>query len=153
MNVLLTQAKFLNEQLEDSNYLKEGIAFAQERIRELEKDNLLLLELLHESIILLFDQLNSKQREIFFIGYRILEKEINSLNGLAEILSNKLKISFSTAKWNLTKLRDIGFFETIGSRGNTKATLSSTTLGRTFYSFLAQNNNKRMYKHKMIYEK
>ena len=153
MNVLLTPAKFLSEQLEDPDYIEEGIAFAQERIRELEKDNLLLLELLKESIFLLFDQLNSKQREIFFEGFKILEKKLISLNRLSEIISEKLDISFSTAKWNLTRLRDLGFFETIGSRGNTKTTLTSTALGKTFYSFLAQNFDKKLYQRKTIYEK
>ena len=144
MNVLLTPAKFIKEQLEDPDYLEEGIAFAQERIEELEKDNLLLLELLEESMFLLFDQLNPKQKEIFLTGYKILERNLISLNGLSEILSSKMEISFSTAKWNLTRLRDIGFFETIGSRGNTKTTLTSTTLGKTFYSFLARSNGKKL---------
>jgi hypothetical protein len=144
VNVLLTPAKFINEQLEDPDYLREGIAFAQERIRELEKDNLLLLELLQESMFLLFEQLNSKQKTIFLTGYKILEKKLISLNRLSEIISRKLEISFSTAKWNLTKLRDIGFFETIGSRGNTKTTLISTAFGKTFYSFLAHSNGKNL---------
>ncbi len=144
MNVLLTPAKFISEQLEDPDYSKEGIAFAQERIRELENDNLLLLELLNKSMFLLFDQLNSKQRDIFLIGYKLLEKKNTSLNRLSELISGKLEISFSTTKWNLTRLRDIGFFETIGSRGNTKTTLISTALGKTFYSFLAQSNRKKL---------
>ncbi|MCE7742640.1 MAG: hypothetical protein GOP50_09290 [Candidatus Heimdallarchaeota archaeon] len=144
MNVLLTPAKFISEQLEDPDYLKEGIAFAQERIRELEKDNLLLLELLNKSMFLLFDQLNKKQREIFFTGFRILEKKTISLNKLSEIISGKLEMSFSTTKWNITRLRDIGFFETIGSRGNTKTILISTSLGKTFHSFLAQSNGKNL---------
>jgi len=144
VNVLLTPAKFISEQLEDPDYLKEGIAFAQERIRELEKDNLLLLELLNESMFLLYDQLNSKQREIFFISHKLLEKKLLSLNRLSEIISSKLEISFSTTKWNLTRLRDIGFFETIGSRGNTKTTLISTALGKTFYSILAQSTSKNL---------
>ncbi|MHA1197793.1 MAG: hypothetical protein ACTSQF_00350 [Candidatus Heimdallarchaeaceae archaeon] len=141
---MLTPAKFISEQLEDPDYLKEGIAFAQERIRELEKDNLLLLELLNESMFLLYDQLNSKQREIFFISHKLLEKKLLSLNRLSEIISSKLEISFSTTKWNLTRLRDIGFFETIGSRGNTKTTLISTALGKTFYSILAQSTSKNL---------
>lgn len=144
MNVLLTPARFLSEQLEDPDYLKEGIAFAQERIRELEKDNLFLLEILNKSMFLLFDQLNEKQREIFFLSYKLLEKRNTSLNRLSEIISNKLNMSFSTAKWNLTKLRDIGFFETIGSRGNTKTTLISTALGKAFYSILAQIKEKNL---------
>ena len=137
MNVLLTPAKFLSEQLENPKYLEEGIAFAQERIEKLENDNLLLLELLNKSMSLLFDQLNEKQKEIFFMSYQILEKRNLSLNRLSEIISQKTEMSFSTIKWNLTKLRDIGFFETIGSRGNTKTTLISTHLGKTFYSILA----------------
>ncbi len=144
MNVLLTPARFLSEQLEDPDYLKEGIAFAQERIRELEKDNLFLLEILNKSMFLLLNQLNEKQREIFFLSYKLLEKKNISLNRLSEIISSKLNMSFSTIKWNITKLRDIGFFETIGSRGNTKTTLISTALGKTFYSILAQAKEKNL---------
>jgi len=141
---LLTPARFLSEQLEDPDYLKEGIAFAQERIRELEKDNLFLLEILNKSMFLLLNQLNEKQREIFFLSYKLLEKKNISLNRLSEIISSKLNMSFSTIKWNITKLRDIGFFETIGSRGNTKTTLISTALGKTFYSILAQAKEKNL---------
>jgi len=144
VNVLLTPARFLSEQLEDPDYLKEGIAFAQERIRELEKDNLFLLEILNKSMFLLLNQLNEKQREIFFLSYKLLEKKNISLNRLSEIISSKLNMSFSTIKWNITKLRDIGFFETIGSRGNTKTTLISTALGKTFYSILAQAKEKNL---------
>ena len=141
---MLTPAKFISEQLENPDYIKEGIAFAQERIRELEKDNLLLLELLNKSITLLFDQLNSKQRKIFFTSFKILKNNFLSLNKLSEIISHKLEISFSTTKWNITKLRDIGFFETNGTRGNTKTTLISTALGETFYSFLAHSGYKKL---------
>ena len=144
MNVLLTPAAYISEQLEEMDYLEEGIAFAQKRMEELKKDNLFLLELLNQSMFLLIDQLSSKQREIFLISYKLLENKFLSLNKLSEIISNRLDLSFSTTKWNLTKLRDIGFFETIGSRGNTKTTLISTTLGKTFYSFLAHSSNKKL---------
>ena len=133
MNVLLNPAK-----LEGLDYSEEGIAFAQERIRKLEKDNLFLFDLLNQSLIILFDQLNDKQKDIFFEGYRFLERRKTSLNRLAEIISAQLDISFSTTKWNITKLRDLGFFETIGTRGNTKATLISTIIGDTLYYTLGQ---------------
>ncbi|MCG3260113.1 MAG: hypothetical protein H7644_10220, partial [Candidatus Heimdallarchaeota archaeon] len=121
-------------ELESLDYSEEGIAFAQERIRKLEKDNLFLFDLLHQSLIILFDQLNDKQKGIFFESYILIERKRISLNRLAEKISTKLDISFSTAKWNITKLRDLGFFETIGMRGNTKTTLISTIIGDTLYS-------------------
>lgn len=133
MNVLLNPAE-----LESLDYLEEGIAFAQERIRKLEKDNLFLFDLLNQSLIILFDQLNDKQKGIFFESYSLIERRRISLNRLAEKISSKLDISFSTAKWNITKLRDLGFFETIGMRGNTKTTLISTIIGDTLYSTLGQ---------------
>lgn len=137
MNVLLNPAE-----LESLNYSEEGIAFAQERIRKLEKDNLFLFDLLHQSLIILFDQLNDKQKGIFFESYIQIDRKEISLNRLAEKISTKLDISFSTAKWNITKLRDLGFFETIGMRGNTKTTLISTIIGDTLYSTLGQIKNK-----------
>ncbi|TET77391.1 MAG: hypothetical protein E3J43_05940 [Candidatus Heimdallarchaeota archaeon] len=137
MNVLLNPAE-----LESLDYSEEGIAFAQERIRKLEKDNLFLFDLLHQSLIILFDQLNDKQKGIFFESYIQIERKRISLNRLAEKISTKLDISFSTAKWNITKLRDLGFFETIGMRGNTKTTLISTIIGDTLYSTLGQIKNK-----------
>ena len=124
MNVLLNPAK-----LEGLDYSEEGIAFALERIKKLEKDNLFLFDLLNQSLIILFDQLNDKQKDIFFEGYRFLERRKTSLNRLAEIIS---------AQWNITKLRDLGFFETIGTRGNTKTTLISTIIGDTLYYTLGQ---------------
>jgi len=133
VNVLLNPAE-----LESLDYLEEGIAFAQERIRKLEKDNLFLFDLLNQSLIILFDQLNDKQKGIFFESYSLIERRRISLNRLAEKISSKLDISFSTAKWNITKLRDLGFFETIGMRGNTKTTLISTIIGDTLYSTLGQ---------------
>ena len=133
MNVLLNPAE-----LESLDYSEEGIAFAQERIRKLEKDNLFLFDLLNQSLIILFDQLNDKQKGIFFESYSLIERRKISLNRLAENISTKLDISFSTAKWNITKLRDLGFFETIGMRGNTKTTLVSTIIGDTLYSTLGQ---------------
>jgi len=137
VNVLLNPAE-----LESSDHLEEGIAFAQERIRKLEKDNLFLFDLLNQSLIILFDQLNDKQKGIFFESYIQIERKRISLNRLAEKISTKLDISFSTAKWNITKLRDLGFFETIGMRGNTKTTLISTIIGDTLYSTLGQIKNK-----------
>ena len=137
MNVLLNPAE-----LESLNYSEEGIAFAQERIRKLEKDNLFLFDLLHQSLIILFDQLNDKQKGIFFESYIQIDRKEISLNRLAEKISTKLDISFSTAKWNITKLRDLGFFETIGMIGNTKTTLISTIIGDTLYSTLGQIKNK-----------
>ncbi|MCE7738021.1 MAG: hypothetical protein KAU62_15720 [Candidatus Heimdallarchaeota archaeon] len=129
-------------ELESLDYLEEGMAFAQERIRKLEKDNLFLFDLLNQSLIILFDQLNDKQKGIFFESYSLIERRKISLNRLAEKISTKLDISFSTAKWNITKLRDFGFFETIGMRGNTKTTLISTIIGDTLYSTLGQIKNK-----------
>ncbi|MCE7747367.1 MAG: hypothetical protein GPJ51_03155 [Candidatus Heimdallarchaeota archaeon] len=129
-------------ELESLDYSEEGIAFAQERIRKLEKDNLFLFDLLHQSLIILFDQLNDKQKGIFFESYIQIDRKKISLNRLAEKISTKLDISFSTAKWNITKLRDLGFFETIGMRGNTKTTLISTIIGDTLYSTLGQIKNK-----------
>jgi len=137
VNVLLNPAE-----LESLDYLEEGMAFAQERIRKLEKDNLFLFDLLNQSLIILFDQLNDKQKGIFFESYNLIERRKTSLNRLAEKISTKLDISFSTAKWNITKLRDLGFFETIGMRGNTKTTLISTIIGDTLYSTLGQIKNK-----------
>ena len=144
MNVLLISLEFKNEILEGLSYSEEGIAFVQERIRDLEKDNLFLLDLLKESILIIFNQLNDKQRDIFLYGFEIIDYREISLNKLSEKIAKKMDMSFSTAKWNLTKLRDLGFFETLGTRGNTKTILASTILGRTLYSLLAQIDRQKL---------
>ena len=142
MNVLLTPAIIQIEELERIEESKEGIIFAQKRIKELENNLIFLNDLYNKSLFTLFDQLKDKQQYIFFAASKILIEDKISLNKLSDILSKKLNLSFSTIKWNLTKLRDIGLFETFGERGNTKTILMLTHLGLSLYSNFAQSRNK-----------
>ncbi len=108
---------------------KGGSIFAPEASKDLKNDLLFFIDLLNQSILIIFKQLNNNQRIIFFEAFNILRDTDTSLNKLSERISKKRTISFSTVKWNLTKLRDMGLFETNGSRGNTKTTLELTNLG------------------------
>ncbi|MCG3219780.1 MAG: hypothetical protein H7641_00240 [Candidatus Heimdallarchaeota archaeon] len=126
------------EDLERIEESKEGIIFARKRIKELENSLIFLNDLYNQSLIILLDQLKDKQQHIFFAASRILTKKNLSLNKLSDMLSERFDLSFSTIKWNLTKLRDIGLFETFGERGNTKTILMLTHLGLSLYSNFAQ---------------
>jgi hypothetical protein len=142
VNVLLTPALLLTEELERIEESKEGIIFARKRIKELENSLIFLNDLYNQSLIILLDQLKDKQKQIFFSASEILTEKNISINKLADKLSKRFEISFSTIKWNLTKLRDIGLFETFGERGNTKTILMLTHLGLSLYSNFAQSRNK-----------
>ncbi|MCG3216193.1 MAG: hypothetical protein KAS63_05725 [Candidatus Heimdallarchaeota archaeon] len=140
VNVLLISAELSRNQFTDEE-MKEGIIFAQKRIRELENNLLFLSELFDKSLFILYKQLKKKQRQIFFSAFRIiLEEDSTSINKISNLLSKNLELSFSTIKWNLTKLRDLGLFETYGERGNTKTTLLITELGETLYSTFAYSD-------------
>ncbi|MCG3224705.1 MAG: hypothetical protein H7647_09585 [Candidatus Heimdallarchaeota archaeon] len=131
-------------QLERIENTEEGIIFAQKRILELENDLLLMDELLNKSLFLLIDILKDKQHLIFTEAIKQLDKRSFSLNKLAEILSLKLDFTFSMIKWNLTKFRDYGLFESNGQRGNTKSTLLLTELGRMLYSTFAKMKTRKL---------
>lgn len=101
-------------------------------------------ELLNKSLFLLIDILKDKQHLIFTEAIKQLDKRSFSLNKLAEILSLKLDFTFSMIKWNLTKFRDYGLFESNGQRGNTKSTLLLTELGRMLYSTFAKMKTRKL---------
>ncbi|MCK4844188.1 MAG: hypothetical protein KAS95_00785 [Candidatus Heimdallarchaeota archaeon] len=115
---------------------KGGSIFVPEASKDLKNDLLFFIDLLNQSMLIVYKQLNDKQRIIFFEASNILREEDTSLNKLAERISKKRSISFSTTKWNLTKLRDMGLFATNGSRGNTKTTTELTDLGATMSKML-----------------
>lgn len=144
MNVLLKPAIISELQLERIENTEEGIIFAQKRILELENDLLLMDELLNKSLFLLIDILKDKQHLIFTEAIKQLDKRSFSLNKLAEILSHKLDFTFSMIKWNLTKFRDYGLFESNGQRGNTKSTLLLTELGKMLYSTFAKMKTRKL---------
>ena len=122
---------------------EEGIIFAQKRIRELENTLLYLDELLDKSLYLFINHMKDRQQRIFIESINLLNRRIYSLNKLSEKIAKKLDISFSTAKWNITRFRDLGLFETNGQRGDTNTTIATTELGKTLYSAFArsQSNN------------
>jgi hypothetical protein len=144
VNVLLKPAIISELQLERIENTEEGIIFAQKRILELKNDLLLMDELLNKSLFLLIDILKDKQHLIFTEAIKQLDKRSFSLNKLAEILSLKLDFTFSMIKWNLTKFRDYGLFESNGQRGNTKSTLLLTELGRMLYSTFAKMKTRKL---------
>lgn len=144
MNVLLIPANIISDQLEELEESKEGIIFAQERIRELENNLLFLYDLLNDSLMILHNQMKEKQQFIFFTASKILSQKEMSLNKLSEKLAEKLNLSFSTIKWNITRLRDLGLFESNGQRGNTKTTIMLTQLGASLYSNFAQSKKIRL---------
>jgi len=115
---------------------KGGSIFAPEASIDLKNDLLFFIDLLNQSMLIVFKQLNDNQRIIFFEASNILRDIDTSLNKLSERISKKRSISFSTTKWNLTKLRDMGLFVTNGSRGNTKTTIELTDLGVTMSKML-----------------
>ena len=131
-------------QLANIENTEEGIIFAQKRIIELENDLLLLEELLNRSLYLFIDILKDNQRLIYSEAIKELNKKPLSLNRLSETLSEKLNLTFSMIKWNLTKFRNFGLFESNGQRGNTKSTLIITELGKMLYSTFVMMNKKNM---------
>ena len=126
-----------------SEKTEEGIIFAQKRIRELENTLLYLDELLDKSLYLFINHMKDRQQRIFIESINLLNRRIYSLNKLSEKIAKKLDISFSTTKWNITRFRDLGLFETNGQRGDTNTTIATTELGKTLYSAFArsQSNN------------
>ena len=139
MNVLLNPTILSDTLLEKLENTEEGIIFAQKRIRELENILLFMDELLNKSLYLFMEQMKKKQKIIFIEAIKKLNEGFYSLNRLSEELSENLNLSFSTIKWNLTKMRDNGLFETNGQRGDTKTTLITTDLGETLYLAFAEN--------------
>lgn len=144
MNVLLKPAIISELQLERIGNTEEGIIFAQKKILELENNLLLMDELLNKSLFLFIDIMKDKQQLIFTEAIKQLDKRSLSLNKLSEILSHILDFTFSMIKWNLTKFRDYGLFESNGQRGNTKSTLIETELGRMLYSTFAKMKTKKL---------
>ena len=144
MNVLLKPAIISKLQLGSIEDTEEGIIFAQKRILELENDLLLMDEILKQSLFLFIGLMKDKQQLIFTEAIKQLDKESLSLNKLAEKLSNKLNLTFSMIKWNLTKFRDFGLFESNGQRGNTKSTLLATELGKILNSAFARMKTKKL---------
>lgn len=144
MSVLLKPAIISELKLERIENTEEGIIFAQKRILELENDLLFMDELLIKSLHLFIDLMKDKQQLIFSETIKQLDKKTLSLNKLAEILSHKLDFTFSMIKWNLTKFRDYGLFETNGQRGNTKSTIIITELGKLLYSTSAKMKSKKL---------
>ncbi len=148
MNALLISEEQFGTQLREEQ-LKEGIIFAQKRIRELENSLLFLNDLLDRSLLILYDQLKDKQKIIFFATYKILdERHTMSINKISDILSKQFSLSFSTIKWNITKFRDMGLFETNGERGNTKTILLTTDLGKSLFTSFMQTGDMKLMKHK-----
>jgi len=138
VNALLISEELSGIQLREDQ-LKEGIIFAQKRIRELENNLLFLNDLLDRSLLILFDNLKDKQKMIFIATYKILTDEKTlSINKISDLLSKQYSLSFSTTKWNITKLRDMGLFESNGERGNTKSILLTTELGKSLFTSFAQ---------------
>ena len=144
MNVLLNPAIISELQLERIENTEEGIIFAQKRIIELENDLLLMDEILNKSLYLFIDLMKDKQQLIFTEAIKQLDRRSLSLNKLAEILSHKLELTFSMIKWNLTKFRDYGLFESNGQRGNTKSTVLTTELGKMLNSAFARMKTKKL---------
>jgi len=144
VSVLLKPAIISELKLERIENTEEGIIFAQKRILELENDLLFMDELLIKSLHLFIDLMKDKQQLIFSETIKQLDKKTLSLNKLAEILSHKLDFTFSMIKWNLTKFRDYGLFETNGQRGNTKSTIIITELGKLLYSTSAKMKSKKL---------
>ena len=143
MNILLFPTSLTTKQLEE-DYLEEGIIFAQRRIIELENTLLFIQDILNQSLIIIYSQLKDKQKMIFLNASRLLKNEKISINKLAEKIAEKMDLSFSTTKWNITRLRDLGLFETNGQRGNTKTIVSLTQLGQSLYSTLSQRKRKSL---------
>jgi len=143
VNILLFPTSLTTKQLEE-DYLEEGIIFAQRRIIELENTLLFIQDILNQSLIIIYSQLKDKQKMIFLNASRLLKNEKISINKLAEKIAEKMDLSFSTTKWNITRLRDLGLFETNGQRGNTKTIVSLTQLGQSLYSTLSQRKRKSL---------
>ncbi|MFW9852854.1 MAG: hypothetical protein ACFFDS_07925 [Candidatus Thorarchaeota archaeon] len=131
------------KQLEE-DYLEEGIIFAKRRIIELENNLLFIQDMLNQSLHIIYNQLKDKQKAIFYITSKLLKKDTISINKLSEKIAEKMNLSFSTAKWNITRLRDLGLLETNGQRGNIKTTISLTHIGFSLYLALSQSKKRTL---------
>ncbi len=140
---MLFPTSLMTKQLEE-DYSEEGIIFAQRRIIELENNLLFIQDILNQSLHIIYNQLKDKQKKIFYIASKLLKKDNISINKLSEKIAEKMNLSFSTAKWNITRLRDLGLLETNGQRGNTKTTISLTQLGLLLYLALSQRKKRTL---------
>ena len=127
MSILLEALS--SHEREDGN-LTGGRAFAI-RLDSLRKENLLLKELLREALDIIWHSLNLRQREIFLEASRLLINDNPiSLNKLSQRLSLKFNMPFSTIKWNLKRLKDMNLLFSIGKRGDPRAILELTDIGK-----------------------
>ena len=86
---------------------------------------------------------------IFIATYKIIaEEDTLSINKISDLLSKQYSLSFSTIKWNITRLRDMGLFESYGERGNTKTILLTTELGKSLFTSYAQTGDMKLLEHK-----
>lgn len=140
---MLFPTNLIIKQLEE-DYLEEGIIFAKRRIIELENNLLFIQDMLNQSLHIIYNQLKDKQKAIFYITSKLLKKDTISINKLSEKIAEKMNLSFSTAKWNITRLRDLGLLETNGQRGNIKTTISLTHIGFSLYLALSQSKKRTL---------
>ncbi|MHA1304540.1 MAG: hypothetical protein ACTSQE_07125 [Candidatus Heimdallarchaeaceae archaeon] len=109
-------------------------------IDKLQNKILFLQELLDESLLLLYKQLSQKQQDILLIAYKMLQYNSCSMNKLAEQIANSSKLAFSTIKWNILKLKELGFFETLERREKRQFIIRMTELGKIMLSLITKIN-------------
>ncbi|MHA1854109.1 MAG: hypothetical protein ACTSUF_11475 [Candidatus Heimdallarchaeaceae archaeon] len=132
MNVL-----FIYE-LEDEG----GSMFVSNSLIELKKELLFLNEVLKQSSKTVLYTLNEIQKSILCYAGTLLQEASYSLNKLSEKLEMKLHRPYSTIKWNLLKLKKLGFFESNGRQGDTSSTIELTALGKYIISVINNGTPK-----------
>lgn len=113
-----------------------GSMFVSNSLIELKKELLFLNEILKQSSKAVLYTLNDVQKSILCNAGMLLEEEAYSLNKLSEKLGIKLHRPYSTIKWNLLKLKKLGFFESNGRQGDTSSTIELTPLGKYIVSVI-----------------
>ncbi|MHA1778659.1 MAG: hypothetical protein ACTSYN_03715 [Candidatus Heimdallarchaeaceae archaeon] len=113
-----------------------GSMFVSNSLIELKKELLFLNEVLKQSSKTVLYTLNEIQKSILCYAGTLLQEASYSLNKLSEKLEMKLHRPYSTIKWNLLKLKKLGFFESNGRQGDTSSTIELTALGKYIISVI-----------------
>ncbi|MHA1686851.1 MAG: hypothetical protein ACTSYD_10695 [Candidatus Heimdallarchaeaceae archaeon] len=119
-----------------------GSMFVSNSLIELKKELLFLNEVLKQSSKTVLYTLNEIQKSILCYAGTLLQEASYSLNKLSEKLEMKLHRPYSTIKWNLLKLKKLGFFESNGRQGDTSSTIELTALGKYIISVINNGTPK-----------
>lgn len=121
---------------------ERGSLFVARSIIELKKELLLVNEILEQSTKTILATLKESQKRILILAGELLNYERLSLNKLAEKISLRLNKPYSTVKWNLLKMKQLGFFNQIGKQGDICSTIELSSLGEHIWNVIKDLNSK-----------